>query len=86
MKLYKLSVVLKEPSSDTSDKYLAEVPALSGCRAWGNTAAEAMANLQAVAAAYLDSYKEHGDSLPPEVEPIAGDATDTVISEVLVAV
>ncbi len=33
MKLYKLPLVIHEPSEETEDKYMAEVPALPGCRA-----------------------------------------------------
>ena len=34
MKHYKLRYVMHEPSEDTEDKYMAEIPALPGCRAW----------------------------------------------------
>jgi hypothetical protein len=34
MKLYKLPIVLYEPSEDTEYKYMAEAPDLPGCRAW----------------------------------------------------
>jgi predicted RNase H-like HicB family nuclease len=87
MKLYRLSFVMHEPSEGTESKYRAETPALPGCRAWGATAAEALENLQGVAAAFIESYKDRGDSLPPEVEAAAQESSgpDT-ISEVLVAV
>ena len=65
MKLYKLPLVMHEPSEDTEGKYMAEVPALPGCRAWGDTAAETLENLQSVAAAFIESYRDRGDSLPP---------------------
>ena len=71
MKLYTLPVVLREPSEDTDDKYLAEVPILPGCRAWGDTAAEALENLHSVAAAFITSHHERGDALPAEVEQAA---------------
>jgi hypothetical protein len=38
MKLYRLQFVLREPSEDTEEKYLAEIPDLPGCRALGDTA------------------------------------------------
>ncbi|MBM3946646.1 MAG: type II toxin-antitoxin system HicB family antitoxin, partial [SAR202 cluster bacterium] len=47
MKLYRLSCLIREPEETDEGKYLAEVPALPGCRAWGDTAAEALENLQA---------------------------------------
>lgn len=68
MKLYKLPLVIHEPSEETEDKYMAEVPALPGCRAWGDTPTEVMENLQSVAAEFIDSYRSSGDRLPPEVE------------------
>ena len=85
MKLYRLPVILYEPSEETEDKYMAEVPLLPGCRAWGNTPAEVLENLQSVAAAFIESYRKMGDPLPPEVEAAAVAAGDKVPSEVLVA-
>jgi predicted RNase H-like HicB family nuclease len=87
MKLYRLPLLMREPSDDTEDKYLAEVPALPGCRAWGDTAAEALENLQSVAAAFIESYRSRGDSLPSAVEAASSEPDDThILSEVLVAV
>ena len=65
MKLYRLPLVLREPSEDTEDQYLAEIPALPGCRAWGKTAAQALENLQSVATAFIDSCRAKGDALSP---------------------
>ena len=70
MKLYRLSLVMHGPSEDTEDKYMAEVPALPGCRAWGDTATEALENVQSVAAQFLESYRSAGDPLPAEVEAV----------------
>ena len=67
MKLYRLPLLIREPGEDTNDKHLAEIPALPGCRAWGDTAAEALGNLQSVAAAFIESYRSRGDALPSEV-------------------
>ncbi|MFB3119160.1 MAG: type II toxin-antitoxin system HicB family antitoxin [Stenotrophomonas maltophilia] len=87
MKLYRLPLVIQEPSEDTEDQYLAEVPTLPGCRAWGDTAAEALENLQSVAAGFIESYRSRGDPLPPEVEAAFFDPTGSqVFGEVLVAV
>jgi predicted RNase H-like HicB family nuclease len=86
MKLYRLPLIMHDPSKDTEDKYLAEVPALPGCRAWGDTAAQALENLQSVATAFIESYRSKGDPLPPEVEAAAsGPVSPVVLSEVLVA-
>lgn len=87
MQLYKLPFVLRSPSEDTEDKYLAEIPALPGCRAWGDTAAEALGNLQSVATAFIESYRDRGDPLPAEVaQAVVKLAASETLSEVLVAV
>jgi predicted RNase H-like HicB family nuclease len=51
---------LHEPGEETEDKYLAEIPTLPGCRAWGDTAAQALEHLQSVTAAFIESYKDRG--------------------------
>jgi predicted RNase H-like HicB family nuclease len=64
-KSYKLTAILYKPSDSTEpDKYMAEVPVLPGCRAWGDTPEETLDTLQGVAEAFIDSYVEHGDELP----------------------
>ena len=63
-KQYKLPYTLRAPSEDTEDMYLAEIPVLPGCRAWGATAEEALSNLEGVAAAFIASCEAHGDELP----------------------
>jgi len=87
MKLYRLPLVLHEPGDGEEGKYLAEVPSLPGCRAWGDTAAEALENLQSVAAAFIESYHARGDALPPEVDAASSESVGPrILSEVLVAV
>ena len=87
MKLYRLSLVMWEPSEETENKYIAEIPALPGCRAWGDTAADALGNLQGVATAFIESYLDRGDLLPPEVEAaLVEHAESSILTEVLVAV
>ena len=85
MQLYKLPFVLHEPREDGEGKYMAEIPALPGCRAWGDTAAEALENMQSVATAFIESYKSRGDPLPAEVKAASTEAGHNIISEVLVA-
>jgi len=63
-KQYRLAYTMRPPSYDTEDKYLAEVPALPGCRAGGDTPEETLEILESVAAAFIDSRKERGESLP----------------------
>jgi predicted RNase H-like HicB family nuclease len=86
MKLYKLPITIEEPSDHSGGKFVAEVPAMPGCRAWGDSAAEAVDNLQSVAAAFIESYQDRGDPLPDEVQKLASDAGSATVSEVLIAV
>ena len=68
MKQYKLAYVMYEPADSTEDdKYMAEIPALPGCRVWGDTPAETLYILEGMAEAYIQSCLEHGDLLPPGV-------------------
>ena len=71
MELYRLAFVMPEPCYDTEDKYLAEIPALPGCLAWGDTPAEAIEYLRSVAAAFIESHIEHNDELPAAVKAAA---------------
>ena len=71
MKQYRLPVTLHQPSQETEFKYMAEVPILPGCRAWGDTPAEALDNLQSVAGEFILSYQKHGHALPKAVEESA---------------
>ena len=86
MKLYRLEFILREPSEDTEQMYLAEVPALPGCRAWGKTAPLALQHLQGVTTAFIESHHAHGDELPPEVAAAAVEVGERSSGQVLVAV
>ena len=67
-KPYRLSVVMHAPSEETEDKHMAEIPALPGCRAWGDTPEETLDILQSVAAATIKVYEERGYELPAGLE------------------
>ena len=84
MKHYKLRYVMHDPSEDTKDKYMAEIPDLPGCRAWGDTPEEALDILSSVAASFIESYIDHGDELPSAVASRLIDSTTT--NELLVPV
>lgn len=73
-KPYKLSVVMHAPSEQTEDKYMAEIPALPGCRAWGDTPEDALDILQGVAAATIKVYEERGYELPAGLEETSASA------------
>ena len=68
MKQYKLPVIIHQPDEETEDKYMAEIPLLPGCRAWGDTPSDAMENLNSVASEFVRSIKAHGEHLPKAVE------------------
>ncbi len=60
---HRLPYTLREPSPETEDMFLAEVPVLPGCRAWGATAEEALENLDGVAADFVSLAKSRGEGL-----------------------
>ncbi len=87
MELYRLRFVLREPSEETEGKYLAEIPDLPGCHAWGDTRAQALEGLQGVATAFIESYRNRGEPLPEKVEAAIVDAQKYEgLGEVMVAV
>ena len=68
MKGYRLDYILYDPELSTEpDQFMAEIPALPGCRAWGDTPEETIETLQSVAAAFIEVYEESGEDLPPAV-------------------
>ena len=70
MDIYQLDYILHEPEESEGWMYLAEVPALQGCMAWGDTPEETLKSLLAVAQAIIELRKEKGEPLPPEVAPL----------------
>ena len=69
MDIYQLDYILHEPEESPGWMYLAEVPALQGCMAWGDTPEQTLDELRAVAKALIQSRQERGVPLPPEVTP-----------------
>lgn len=70
MDIYQLDYILHEPEESEGWMYLAEVPALQGCMAWGDTPEETLQSLLAVARAIIELRKENGEPLPPGVAPL----------------
>ena len=64
MELYQLDYVLHEPREDQGWLYMAEIPELPGCRAWGESATETLAELSTVAKQFILSYRDRGKTLP----------------------
>jgi len=88
MKVYKLRYVVLAPGedwNDEDDKYVAEIPLLPGCRAWGDTPEQAIEYLRGNAVAFIESIRAHGEALAPEVEAMAMEV-ELGTEEVLVAV
>ncbi len=83
MRHYKLRYVMHEPSEETEDKYMAEIPALPGCRAWGDTPEDTLDILESVAAAFMESYLDRGYRLPDEIRQSLNEAPSN--NQVLVA-
>ena len=67
MESYELVYVLHGPCEDQGWLYMAEAPQLPGCRAWGETANDALTELSAVAEQFILSYKERGKPYPDEI-------------------
>lgn len=59
------TVVIRPDSNGT---FVAYVPAIDGCHAWGRTPEEARAELNNVFDMIADEYREAGRTLPPDVE------------------
>ncbi|MBI4381885.1 MAG: type II toxin-antitoxin system HicB family antitoxin [candidate division NC10 bacterium] len=59
---------------DDNGTYVAYVPAMEGCYAWGRTLDEARAELVNVFDMIKEEYKEEGRPLPPDVKVVVVDA------------
>ena len=64
MDMYRLPTILMGAVRGNRGQILGRDTRLTGCRAWGDTAAQALENLQSVAAAFIQSYRDRGDPLP----------------------
>ena len=70
MDIYELNYLLHEPAEDHGWMYRAEVPALQGCVAWGETPEETLKSLLAVAQTIIQVCKEDELCIPPELIPL----------------
>lgn len=70
MDIYQLEYVLHDPQESEGCMYLAEIPALQGAMAWGETPEETLQSLLAVAQTIIQLCKEEGEPLPLEVTPL----------------
>jgi predicted RNase H-like HicB family nuclease len=60
---------------DNNGTFVAYVPAISGCHAWGQTPDEAWAELVYVFEMIQEEYEEQGRSLPQDVELVIANAS-----------
>ncbi len=59
-----------EIEHEEDGRFLAEVPALPGVMAYGDSAADAAAKVKALSLRVLAERIEHGEPLPVEIEPL----------------
>jgi len=64
MENYEFTVVFER---DEDGRFLAICPALQGCYAEGETEVEARANIREAIEAHVESRREHGDPIYPEI-------------------
>jgi predicted RNase H-like HicB family nuclease len=60
---------------DNNNTFVAYVPAIAGCHAWGETSEAARAELDNVFAMILEEYQEMGLFLPQDVELVVANAS-----------
>ena len=51
--------------SDNDDGYIADIPDLDACAAFGTTAAEALNEVEIAKAAWLEAARKEGKPIPP---------------------
>ena len=57
--------------SEADDGYIADIPDLNACSAFGNTPAEALAQVEVAKTAWLDAARAEGKPIPkPKYRPI----------------
>ena len=67
-RLYDYTVILRPEDNGT---FVAYVPAIPGCHAWGQTPQEAQMELINVFEMIRDEYKEEGRMLPADIDALA---------------
>jgi len=54
-------------TQDEDGVFVAEVPSLPGCVSQGQTRNEAVKNIQEAIEAYIESLRNHNESIPPPI-------------------
>jgi predicted RNase H-like HicB family nuclease len=84
--IYRLDIIISPPSFETEDKYLAEVRSLPGCRAWGDTLQDALNSVESVAAAFISSCRDRGETLPSGITAVQDNDSGTPLqSDILIS-
>jgi predicted RNase H-like HicB family nuclease len=60
--MYKYEIIIYW--SNEGNAFIAEVPELSGCMAYGETLEEALKNVKEAIQLWIDTAKEFGDTIP----------------------
>ena len=56
--------------SEADEGYIADIPDLTACSAFGNTPSEALAEVERAKTAWLEAAREHGKPIPrPATDP-----------------
>lgn len=62
--------------SEEDEGYIADLPDLESCSAWGATPAEALKEVELAKTAWLEAAKAHGKIIPlPKYRPVIYQAT-----------
>ncbi|MBM4405300.1 MAG: type II toxin-antitoxin system HicB family antitoxin [Chloroflexi bacterium] len=65
MKSYIFDVVIKEDRFESGERaFSASCPALKGCRSWGHTYEEALANIREAIELYIEDLVDAGKPVP----------------------
>jgi predicted RNase H-like HicB family nuclease len=70
--LSKYTIIIRPDDNDT---YVAYLPAISGCHAYGNTPEEARQELNNVFEMIQEEYKEESKVLPKDIEVVLANAS-----------
>ena len=70
--------VVLEPDRDEQSRYNVRVPALPGCRTYGESIDDALANAREAVAVYVESLIADGKPVPADERPVI--ATTVVVS------
>jgi antitoxin HicB len=57
-------------NTDEDGVFVAEVPSLPGCISQGATRSESLNNVREAIEAYLESLKQHGEPVPPQIDEV----------------